>query len=80
MDDSKLIEREAEKSACIDLCLLIGGSFVVATVISALLMFFPQAWSWIIGGPPIIIVGWLFYDSRKMHYLNEYTSYKRHIK
>ena len=79
MDDVKLIEYEAEKSACIDLCWLIGGPFIVATAISTLQMLFPQAWPWV-SGAPIIIGGWLFYNSRKTHYLNEYTSYKRHIK
>jgi len=62
------------------LCLLIGGSFVAVTIVSSLLMYFPQAWPWILCGSIWLFGVYAFYDSRKAHYLNEYTSYKRHIK
>lgn len=80
MTDSELIEREAEKSACIDICLLIGGSIVGVTIVMSILMYFPQAWPWILIGSIWLFILYAFYNDRKTHYLNEYNSYKRHIK
>ena len=80
MTDKEIIEREAQKSACIDVCLLFGVSIVVTTIISSLLMYFPQAWPWILFGSIGMFILYAFYDTRKSHYLDKYNSYKRLVK
>lgn len=80
MTDKEIIEREAQKSACIDVCLLFGVSIVVTTIISSLLMYFPQATAWILFGSIGMFILYAFYDTRKSYYLDKYNSYKRLVK